>query len=106
RAGRSFRFDVGLPLAAETVEVVDQVSAHEGGHGGVNVRQLNLLLEYLLLIYVGVELGHRRLIRWDCRADLRTLFQGSKKCIDILGEGSGVVRAGTVFENHGDTAGG
>ena len=60
-ARSAFRLDIGLPLAAEAVEVVDQVSAHEGLHGGVDVGELHLLLRGLFLVDIGIELGHGRL---------------------------------------------
>jgi hypothetical protein len=39
RARVAFGFDIGLPLAAEAVEVVDQRAAHEGLHGGVDIAE-------------------------------------------------------------------
>src|SRR5579883_3313716 len=61
-AGFAFRLNVGLPLPAEAIEVVDEISAHEGLHGGVDVAEIDLLLQSLFAVNVSVELRNGRLI--------------------------------------------
>ncbi len=53
RARAAFGFHVCLPLAAETVEVIHQVAAHEGRHGGVDIVQIHLLRQRLFFIHIG-----------------------------------------------------
>ena len=67
----AFGFDVRLPLAAEAIEVVDEVAAHERLHGGVDVGEIDLLLKRLFPIDIRVELRHGRLIRRNGGGDLR-----------------------------------
>ena len=71
----AFGFDVGLPLSAESVEVVHQRSAHEGLHRGVDVREVNLLLRRLFAIDVDVKLRYGRSVRGNGRGNLRTILR-------------------------------
>ena len=85
-ARSAFRFDVGLPLAAEAIEVIHQIAAHEGLHRGVDAGKTHLLLQGLFLIDIGVELGHGGLIGRDGGRDLRTLGKRPEKCEDVLSQ--------------------
>ena len=53
-----FRLHVNLPLAAKPVEVVDEVGAHEGLQGSVDVGQFHPLFEHLVPVHVDEDLGH------------------------------------------------
>ena len=78
-ARRAFGFHVGLPLAAETIEVIHEITAHEGLHGGVNVRETHLLLQSLLAIDIDIELRNCRLVRGNGSADLFSIFERAQK---------------------------
>ena len=56
----ALRLHVDLPLAAEAVEVVDEVAAHERLEGLVDLPEVDALLEHLVPVHVDVKLGHRR----------------------------------------------
>ena len=54
----AFGLDIDLPLPAEAVEVVDEVAAHEGLEGLVDLSDVDALLEHLVAVHVHEELGH------------------------------------------------
>ena len=57
RSGCAFCLNIGLPLAAESIEVVNEIAAHEGLHGCVDVGEIDLLLQRLLLVDIGIRVG-------------------------------------------------
>ena len=57
RAVVAFGLDVDLPLAAEAVEVVHEVAAHEGLERLVDVAELDALLEHLVAVDVDETCG-------------------------------------------------
>ena len=73
RSRRAFGLNVSLPLAPEAIELVDEITSHEGLHGGVNVRQIHLLLQSFFFVHIGIELRNSRLIRRNRSGNLRTL---------------------------------
>jgi len=103
-AGGSIGFHIGLPLAAEAVEVVDQIAAHEGLHGLVDVAELHTLLQGLGLVHGDVELGHGRVVGGQHVGDFRALLECSQELVEVLGQIRRVVVAGAVFDDHGDAA--
>ncbi len=104
RARRALGLDVGLPLAAEAVEVVHQIPAHESLHGGVHVAELNLLLLDLLAIDIDVELRYLRIVGRDGRRNLGPVLQGAEKLIGVGGKEVEVVAAGAIFEHKAHAA--
>ena len=93
----ALRFDVGLPLAAEAVEVVHQVSAHERLHGGVDVAQVDLLLRGLFLVDICIELWDGRKIGGNGRGDLLALGDRAEKGEEIFREEGRIVVAGAIL---------
>jgi hypothetical protein len=97
-------FDEGLPLTAEAVEVIHQIAAHEGLHRGVDVVQIDLLLDGLFTVYVGVELRHGRHVGRDGRGDFGPTVNCAEECEKILREERRIVVAGAILKDHGDAA--
>src|SRR6185437_5399236 len=105
-ARAAFGFDVGLPLTAEAVEVVDQVATHEGLHSGVDVRERDLLLRGFFAVDIGIELGDGGKVGGDGGGDLLAFGGGAEEGVQIFCKEGRIVVAGAVLKNHGDAAGG
>ena len=99
-----FRLDIDLPLAAEAVEVVDEVAAHEGLKGLVDLSQVDALLEHLVPVHLDEELGHSR--EKGCRhaGQFGPLARRLDELVDVLCQESDVF-ARPVLENEGGAAG-
>jgi hypothetical protein len=46
----AFGFDIHLPLAAESIEIIDEKTAHEGLDRAIGVAQIDALLQNLIPI--------------------------------------------------------
>src|SRR5579862_6211124 len=103
RARVPFCFHKGLPLPAETVEIIDQITAHEGLHGRVNRAEIHLLLNSLFAVDLRVELRNSRQVRWKSRGDFRALQYSPEQSVYIFGEEGGIVVDGAILEDHGYT---
>src|SRR5207245_10040841 len=51
-------FDIHLPLAAEAIEVIDEISAHESLDGPVDIVERHTQLQYLVPVHVAELLRH------------------------------------------------
>ena len=80
------RFYIGLPLAAKSVEVVDQVTAHERLHCVVDVPYVHAFAHHLCPIHIRKNLWHVRQIARNNSCNLRTLLGGLHKFEEIVGE--------------------
>ena len=80
----ALRLEVDLPLAAESVELVDECAAEERLHGLVDAAQVDALLEDLVAIDVGVDLRYRGAPDGVDRRDLRALSRGSHELVQML----------------------
>jgi hypothetical protein len=78
--------DVHLPLAPEAVEVIHQQRAHEGVEGPVDLLEVDLLLEHLVAVDVGVPLGHVGDQRAVHAGQLRPLARGIQEAVDVAGQ--------------------
>src|SRR4029077_12864716 len=100
----TFRFDIDLPLAPEAVEVVDEISPHEGLNRTIYIVEVHPLLQDFVAVYFDKFL-------WDTRqksgaegADFRPLSGSFKKNTQVFGEELNIA-ARTVFENECKSAG-
>ncbi len=100
----AFGFDEGLPLTTEAVEVIHQIAAHEGLHGGVDIVEIHLLLDGFFAVHIGIELRHGRHVGGNGCGDFRPLVECAEKCEEIFCEERGIVVAGPILEDHGDAA--
>ena len=57
RAVVAFRLDIGLPLAAEAIEIVHKIAAHEGLQGLVDIGEAYTPAGRLLAIDIDVDCG-------------------------------------------------
>src|SRR4051812_29556738 len=103
RLGAIFAFcrNVDLPLTSESIEVVDEQTAHERLNGPVNVVQRNTLLQHLVAIDIDELLRNAWQERGRHAGNLRTFARGRHECIEIGGQERDVL-ARAVFENEGE----
>src|SRR3954462_4702640 len=60
RAEVTVRLDIHLPLQAETIEVIDQRTAHESLHGFIEAAELDLLSHRFCIVNFYANLGHSK----------------------------------------------
>src|SRR5262249_15058082 len=99
-----FGLNKDLPLASETVEVIDEVATHKSLQSLVNGLRVEALLKYLLPIDVEKNLRNERREHRDDTGQLRSLAGSRDKLSDLLGEKSDIL-AGTIlhYERHAAT---
>ena len=96
--------DINLPLAAEAIEIVNEVSAHEGLDGAVDIVEVHALLQDLVAVDVNKFLRDAGQERCAKAGDFRALASGVEKSGEVPGE-EWNVGAGTVFKDEGEAAG-
>ena len=92
----AFRLHINLPLAAKPVEIVDEVSAHEGLQGLVNLRQIHALLENPVPVHIKINLRHGRQKGRAHTGDFRSLLRRFHELVDVGGKKLRVLS--TVFQ--------
>ena len=99
----AFRFDVSLPGAAEAVEIIDEIAAHEGLQCLINRGEIDSLLDDFVAIDIDENLRHVRLKCWNERAELGTLARGVQKRFHVLREKRHVL-PGAILEDKSEPA--
>ena len=97
--------DIDLPLAAEAVEVVDKVAAHESLNRPVDVVQVHALLQNLVAVDVDELLRDAGQESGAEAGNLRPLASRFHKSAQVLREELDIA-AGTVFQDESESAGG
>ena len=100
----AFGFDIDLPLAAEAIEIVDEIAAHEGLDRAVDIVEGHTLLQHFVAVYVDKLLRHAGQESGAEAGDFRPLSRGFKKDVQVSGEELNIA-ARTVFEDKGESAG-
>src|SRR6202007_2108996 len=80
----AFRFDIDLPGAAESIEIVHEKSAHECLQGLINRRQIDSLLNHFVAIDVHENLRSVRLEYRNESAELGTFSRRLDKRLHVL----------------------
>src|SRR5207302_7600139 len=89
------------PLAAEPVELVDVRTAHERRHRLVDAAQVDALLEDLVAVDAGVDLGYRGAPDRVDRSHLRPFPRGCHERLQVLRKERNVTAA-AVLDPHGE----
>ncbi len=97
-------FDIDLPLAAEAIEIVDEITAHKCLDGAVDIAQIHALLQHLVAIYLDKFLGNIGQESGTKTGDFGALSSGGKKEVQVSGEELDIASR-TVLEHEGETAG-
>ena len=100
----SFGLDVDLPLAAEPVEIINEVAAHEGLQDPVDLTDVHALLEHLVPVHLDEDLGHRGHEGGGDPGEFRPFLRGRQELLGVLPEKLDIF-AGPVFQDEGNPAG-
>src|SRR5208337_1598328 len=98
----AFRFDIDLPLSAKTIEVVNEIAAHEGLNRFVNIVERHTLFQHFVPVYFHELLGHIGQESGAETGDFRPLAGSLEKSAQVLGEELDI-SAGTIFKHEGKT---
>ena len=96
--------DVDLPLAAEAVEVIDEVAAHEGLEDPVDLADVHALLEHLVPVHLDEDLGHRGDEGGGDPGEFRSFLGRSQEFLGVLPEELDIF-PGPILQDKGDPAG-
>ena len=80
----SLRLDIHLPLAAESVEVIYEVSPHEGLKSLVHLSQIDALLEHFVPVHIDEYLRNTGQEGRRHALQLRPLARSLEKFIHVL----------------------
>ena len=93
-----------MPLAAETVEVVDKNPAHERLDGPVNIVEWYALLDYFVPVYFHELLWHAGQEGGAQGRYLRTFARRRQEGVQVVCEELDIITS-TVFKDEGKSSG-
>ena len=91
-------------MTAKTIEVVDEITAHEGLNGAIDVSQIDALLQNLIAINFNKFLGDSRKESGVDAANFGTFPRGLKKSVEIFCKELNV-GAGTILKQECKSSG-